>query len=85
MAQIYGKDKKKIHIRMPDVQRQENNIDCGLFAIANAVEFCLYGFKGGQHIKFDQKYMREHLICCLEKGHSNQFPKNLVGYDQYVL
>jgi hypothetical protein len=26
------------------------------------------GFKGGTRIKFEQKYMREHLVHCLEKG-----------------
>jgi hypothetical protein len=42
-------------------------IDCRLFSLANAVEFCQSGFKGGTHIKFEQKYMREHLVHCLEK------------------
>ncbi|VDH96921.1 Hypothetical predicted protein [Mytilus galloprovincialis] len=40
LTQIYGKDKKKLIIRIPDVQKQQNSIDCGLFAIANALEFC---------------------------------------------
>jgi hypothetical protein len=36
--------------------------------LANAVEFCQSGFKGGTRIKFEQKYMRGHLVHCLEKG-----------------
>jgi hypothetical protein len=48
--------------------------------LANAVEFCQSGFKGGTHIKFEQKYMREHLVHCLEKGNFSAFPKNHVGF-----
>ncbi|CAG2232922.1 unnamed protein product [Mytilus edulis] len=79
LTQIYGKDKKKLIIRIPDVQKQQNSIDCGLFAIANALEFCQTGFKGGTHITYEQKYMREHLIHCLENGKFTHFPKNNFG------
>ncbi|CAG2245650.1 unnamed protein product [Mytilus edulis] len=79
LTQIYGKDKKKLIIRIPDVQKQQNSIDCGLFAIANALEFCQTGFKGGTHITYEQKYMREHLIHCLENGKFTHFPKNYFG------
>ncbi|CAG2233949.1 unnamed protein product [Mytilus edulis] len=79
LTQIYGKDKKKLIIRIPDVQKQQNSIDCGLFAIANALEFCQSGFKGGTHITYEQKYMREHLIHCLENGKFTHFPKNYFG------
>jgi Ulp1 family protease len=53
---------------MPEIHKQTNYIDCGLYAIANAVEYFLTGYTGGLHIKFDQKYMRDHLISCLEKN-----------------
>jgi hypothetical protein len=65
-----------ILIKLPETQKQDNSIDCGLFSLAIAVEFCQSGFKGGTHIKFEQKYMREHLVHCLEKGN---FTKNHVG------
>lgn len=80
LAQIYGKNRKKILIKLPKTQKQDNSIDCGLFSLANAVEFCQSGFKGGTHIKFEQKYMREHLVHCLEKGNFSAFPKNHVGF-----
>jgi hypothetical protein len=67
-------------IKLPETQKQDNSIDCGLFSLANAVEFCQSGFKGGTHIKFEQKYMREHLVHCLEKGNFSAFPKNHVGF-----
>ena len=50
---------KKMLIKLPETQKQDNSIDCGLFSLANAVEF-----KGGTHIKFEQKYMKEHLVHC---------------------
>ena len=40
MSQIYKKDKTSIPIKILDIQQQENGNDCGLFAIANLVEFC---------------------------------------------
>ena len=44
--------------------------------MANAVEFC----QSGSRIKFEQKYMREHLVHCLEKGNFSAFPKYHVGF-----
>jgi hypothetical protein len=40
-------------IKIPETQKQDNSIDCGLFSLANAVELCQSGFKGGTHIKVD--------------------------------
>ena len=75
LCKIYGQNKNRILIKIPEVQKQDNSIDCELFAIANAVEFCNNGFKGGTHINYDEKYMRDHLIYCLERGFISQFPK----------
>ena len=80
LAQIYVENRKTKLIILPETQKQDNSIDCGLFSLANAVEFCQSGFKGGTHIKFEQKYMREHLVHCLEKGNFSAFPKNHVGF-----
>ena len=52
LAQIYGENRKKNSL---NCQKQANSIDCGLCFLANAVEFCQSGFKGGTHIKFEQK------------------------------
>ena len=56
---------------MPEIHKQTNSIDCGLYAITNAIEYCLTGYTGGLHIKFDQKY----IISCLEKNQFRPFPK----------
>jgi hypothetical protein len=62
-------------VKIPEVQKQTNKIDCGLYAIANAVEFCFTSFSGGLHIEFNQQLMRDHLIACLEKGKFSVFSK----------
>jgi hypothetical protein len=64
---LFPERKKKL-IKLPEPQKQDNNIDCGLFSLANAVEFCQSGFKGGTRIKFEQKYMRGHLVLTFFKS-----------------
>jgi hypothetical protein len=39
---------------MPEIHKQTNSIHCGLYAIANAVEYCLTGYPGGLYINLDQ-------------------------------
>ena len=39
LAQIYGQGKSKITVKVPYIQQQNNGHDCGLFAIANMMEF----------------------------------------------
>ena len=73
LAQIYGKKRKNISIN--DIQRQDNSINCGLFAIANMIEFCANEYTGNLNLQFNTKYLREHLIFCLEQGHFRPFPK----------
>ncbi|XP_057291169.1 uncharacterized protein LOC130613839 [Hydractinia symbiolongicarpus] len=55
-----------IKITNASVQQQENDIDCGLFAIAFAVEES-FG-RSPQSISFDTKQMRPHLLKCLESA-----------------
>ncbi|VDH90725.1 Hypothetical predicted protein [Mytilus galloprovincialis] len=75
LSQIYSHGKKRLLVKLPEVQKQTNSIDCGLFAIANAVEFCFTSFSGGIHVEFDTELLREHLVICLEKGEFIPFPK----------
>ena len=41
IAQIYGRSPSNLSVHTPKVQQQPNSFDCGTFAIAYAVEFCL--------------------------------------------
>ncbi|XP_057297349.1 uncharacterized protein LOC130627119 [Hydractinia symbiolongicarpus] len=63
-----------IKITNASVQQQENDIDCGLFAIAFAVEES-FG-RSPQSISFDTKQMRPHLLKCLESATFSFFPKS---------
>ena len=75
LFQLYSNSKKRLLVKIPEVQKQINKIDCGLYAIANAVEFCFTKFSGSLHIEFNQQLMQDHLISCLEKGQFSVFPK----------
>jgi hypothetical protein len=79
LSQIYFHGKKRRLVKMPEIHKQTNSTDCGLYAIANAVECCLTGYTGGLHITLDQKYMRDHLISCLEKNQFRPFPKCFIS------
>ena len=53
-----------IQIVVVNVDMQEGNFDCGLFALANIMAV-LNGVDVSM-IKFDQKQMRQHLVSCLK-------------------
>jgi hypothetical protein len=75
MAQIYGKTKKSIKVRKPKVQQQTNGSDCGVFAIAFLVEFCVNGLENIHRTSFDIAAMRYHLATCFESHVFKPFPK----------
>jgi len=70
-----------IHVIMPFVNQQVGSTDCGIYAIANAVEVCMGGYSGildsttKMDWEFDQPKMRDHLITCFEKQEFTPFPK----------
>ena len=57
---------------MSKVQKQCGGDDCGLFAIANAVQ--LAKKQNPTEVNFYQYVMRAHLISCFEKGKMTTFP-----------
>lgn len=75
LASVYGGSKQSLHITVPDTHRQNNGVDCGLYAIAHLVEFCVHG-RPMPNIIFDTSKMRSHLIHCLENQHLSEFPKD---------
>ena len=54
-------------------QRQCNNVDCGLFAIANMADIC-HG-NNPEDLSYDQDLMRKFLEKCLRKKKYNLFPE----------
>jgi len=56
----------KVHFDLVNVHAQPNACDCGLYAIAYATEL-VHGCDPALCL-FDNGDMRQHLLCCLEKG-----------------
>ena len=79
LAQIYGQGKSKLKVKIPHVQQQNNSYDCGLFAIANMIEFATNRYNGLKDGKlgfmFIQNEMRTHLIKCFNQNYMEAFPK----------
>jgi Ulp1 family protease len=55
------------------VKQQVNGVDCGVHAIANAIEFLIED--GNPLANYDIAAMRPHLLACLESGQLLPFPK----------
>jgi polycystin 1L2 len=72
---LYGGNSKCLTVRVPSIQKQTNGIDCGLFAVANAVHFCIGGYIGKRLIVYDTEYLRDYLLFCLDKGQVTPFPR----------
>ena len=62
-----------LKMRKLPVQQQNGTLDCGLFAVAYAVEVCMGNSPAA--VSFDQKQMRSHLYTCLLDGVMSPFPK----------
>lgn len=66
VAMMAKTNKDKVTIVRPPCQQQTNATDCGLFAIANATEFC--HSPTIQNIDFDHSKLRSHWLKCIENG-----------------
>lgn len=73
IAQVYGGKRSQLIIRRLSVQQQVGAKDCGLFAVAFAVEVCQRN--DPSRVSYDQNKMRSHFVSCLEKGHLDTFPQ----------
>jgi len=73
LSVLYGKDKEYIDITIPTVMKQNNNVDCGVNAIAFATQYCL-NKQLEFEIIFDSSKMRSHLMHCFEQEEISLFP-----------
>lgn len=78
MSLIYGNKKSSVLLKILENQQQNNGYDCGLFAIANLVEFCFNDATYSYKNEFVLNKMREHLIHCLERGEFSKFPQETI-------
>ena len=76
ISQLYNVDDNYINVIIPDVQRQNNSSDCGVFSIAFLIELLLTQFAVDiSNIRFDHSLMRKHLLRCLNTETFSVFPK----------
>ena len=75
IAKIYSTAKSILQLNRLSVQQQAGIHDCGIFAIAYAVETCHRN--DVQKTVFDQKLMRKHLHDCFNNGILTPFPQKL--------
>ena len=73
ISKIYSFSKSHLRIQTCSVQQQIGSHDCGLFAIATALEICCGN--NPELATFDQQMMRSHLIDCFKKRRLSSFPK----------
>jgi len=62
-----------LKVTRPPCKQQTNSYDCGLFAIAFAVEYCLH--RSCDFVDFNPSAMRGHLLSCLDAGSFTGFPR----------
>ena len=75
IAKIYPTTKSALQVNRLSVQQQIGFHNCGLFAIAYAVDTC---FKNDvEKSLFAQRSMRKHLHDCFNKGNLTPFPQQL--------
>jgi hypothetical protein len=89
LAKIYGCGKKKLVVHVPHTQQQSpGTVDCGVFAVANIVEFCINGFKELDQLShnwnFNMSLAREHLKSCLQQQQFTPFPKVYLAKEQFM-
>ncbi|CAG2252650.1 unnamed protein product [Mytilus edulis] len=75
MTKIYHTCGKIIPVKLSTVQQQTNSVDCGVFALAYATEFCYSNFPAGKDLAFNVNEMRDHLVHCLTKQQLLPFPR----------
>ena len=64
---------KFLKLTLKPTPMQTNGVDCGVFAIANALELCIG--RSPSDCRYDIPAMRPHLLYCLEKEQITPFPK----------
>ena len=74
IAQVYGHFCSNLSVNVPKVQQQPNFFDCGVFAIAHAVEFCFNPTYSAKQ-NFDVASLRTHLTACIENEQFTTSPK----------
>ena len=83
LCQIYGIGLSRLSVYRSNVQQQPSGtLDCGVFAVANIVEFGINGYseleKSMRSWNFDVPKMRTHLVQCLKNENFTPFLRKQV-------
>lgn len=73
LSQMYARECKELKVQIPPVVRQDNSVDCGLYAIASVTSFCIRK-KLCHDLIFDSTKLRSHLYQCFIQGIMSEFP-----------
>jgi hypothetical protein len=76
IVKVYGGKRSQLIIRKLSVQQQVGAKDCGLFAVAFAVEVC-HG-NDPSRLSYDQSKLRSHFTSCFQKGPLDTFPQGRI-------
>ena len=71
-----------LHVSLRCCQKQAGFVECGLFAIANAVALAKGIYPGA--VIFEQNQMHHHLQQCLEQKEFTMFPHNVKNQPCYI-
>ena len=74
LTTLYLKPVQNFEVIFCNVQPQFSG-ECGVHAIANAVEYCFSQFIGMSDVQFDREKLRSHCLMCLESVKFSPFPK----------
>lgn len=73
IAHVYGGGRSQLTVHSLSVQQQIGVKDCGLFAVAFAVEVCQK--HNPSQVSYDQSKMRAHFTSCLQQELLVAFPR----------
>ena len=77
-------EEREMVVNVPRLQQQDNSSNCGLFAIANAVEICFNQYPWEKRVLFKRDKMREHLVKCFEDEKFTRFPSNKDSFNKLI-
>ena len=77
LASIYRTEKDIREVKVASVYKQKSGCDCGLFALAFAVDVAP-GIDPS-YVRYRQSEMRQHLLQCILKGTITSFPPFMPG------
>ena len=70
-------------VKYPNLQQQNNNKDCGVYAIA-FITSKLYGLEP-ETINYNRLFLREHILRIYKTGEIRHFPQILDGSEKKIV